>query len=82
MFNLKRILDKNSSDEDGRMDNSEQKSINKRIMATLSSVVCNIALLAPISAPTSMTIEMAKRSISLWQVSAVAMVLFYILNKS
>ena len=25
MFNLKRILDKNSSDEDGRMDNSEQK---------------------------------------------------------
>ncbi len=64
------------------MDNSEQKSINKRIMATLSSVVCNIALLATISAPTSMAIEMAKRSISLWQVSAVAMVLFYILNKS
>lgn len=25
MFNLKRILDKNSSDVDGRMDNSEQK---------------------------------------------------------
>ena len=59
-----------------------KKSINKRIMATLSSVVCNIALLATISAPTSMTIEMAKRLISLWQVSAVAMVLFYILNKS
>ena len=59
-----------------------KKSINKRIMATLGSVVCNIALLATISAPTSMAIEMAKRSISLWQVSAVAMVLFYILNKS
>ena len=59
-----------------------KKSINKRIMATLGSVVCNIALLATISAPTGMAIEMAKRSISLWQVSAVAMVLFYILNKS
>lgn len=30
-------------------------------MATLSSVVCNIALLATISAPTSMAIEMAKK---------------------
>lgn len=38
-----------------------KKSINKRVMATLSSVVCNIALLATISAPTSMAIEMAKK---------------------
>lgn len=38
-----------------------KKSINKRIMATLGSVVCNIALLATISAPTSMAIEMAKK---------------------
>lgn len=30
-------------------------------MATLGSVVCNIALLATISAPTSMAIEMAKK---------------------